>query len=199
MGQFPTIQDSGQRAADVVSDLLTVARGIAAPKVSSNLNILIQEYLASSEYQKLKSLYPGIILSKNLDQNLLNFDCSPVHIGKSIMNLVTNAAEAIPGSGKITISTQNVSISNSNFSNQLKSGEYVHLSVSDTGQGIPEENLNCIFEPFFTKKKMGRSGTGLGLAIVLNTVKDHDGDIKVESNHQGTTFNLYFPATGGLL
>ena len=71
--------------------------------------------------------------------------------------------------------------------------EYVLLTVTDTGIGIPKENIGHIFEPFYTKKVMGRSGTGLGLTVVWNTVEENDGKIFVESNEQGTCFQLYFP------
>jgi CheY-like chemotaxis protein len=78
----------------------------------------------------------------------------------------------------------------------VKEGEYVALTVSDTGKGIPATELKNIFEPFYTKKSMGRSGTGLGLAIVWGTVLDHSGYIDVQSTEEkGTTLTLYFPAT----
>jgi len=79
---------------------------------------------------------------------------------------------------------------------QVREGDYVVLSVSDTGEGIPASDVKRIFEPFYTKKVMGRSGTGLGLAVVWGTVKDHLGYINVESEEgKGTTFTLYFPVT----
>jgi CheY-like chemotaxis protein len=78
----------------------------------------------------------------------------------------------------------------------VKEGDYVVLTVSDTGTGISPDDIKKIFEPFYTKKKMGRSGTGLGMAVVWGTVKDHNGYIDVESTEgKGTTFTLYFPAT----
>jgi CheY-like chemotaxis protein len=79
---------------------------------------------------------------------------------------------------------------------ELHEGDYVVLSVSDEGEGISEDDLKHIFEPFYTKKVMGISGTGLGLSVVWGTVKDHDGYIDVQSRRgQGTTFSLYFPVT----
>ncbi len=79
---------------------------------------------------------------------------------------------------------------------EVKEGDYAVLTVSDTGMGIPAENREKIFEPFYTKKTMGRSGTGLGLAIVWGTVKDHNGYIDVQTEvGEGTTFTLYFPVT----
>ena len=79
---------------------------------------------------------------------------------------------------------------------EIREGDYAVLTVSDTGMGIPAENMEKIFEPFYTKKTMGRSGTGLGLAIVWGTVKDHNGYIDVQTEvGKGTTFTLYFPVT----
>ena len=77
----------------------------------------------------------------------------------------------------------------------VRIGEYVLLSVSDDGSGISPGDLDRIFEPFYTKKVMGRSGTGLGLAVVWNSMQDHDGYINVKSNEKGTVFELYFPTT----
>jgi CheY-like chemotaxis protein len=111
------------------------------------------------------------------------------------MNLVTNAAEAISDIGEIVISTKNRYIDKSlNGFDKIKEGDYVILCVSDTGIGIPEEDLERIFEPFYTKKVMGKSGTGLGMAVVWGTVKDHKGYIDVRSaDGKGTDFTLYFP------
>ncbi len=77
----------------------------------------------------------------------------------------------------------------------MRMGEYIVLTVSDDGSGISAEDLERIFEPFYTKKVMGRSGTGLGLAVVWNTVQDHNGYINVTSSEKGTVFELYFPVT----
>jgi CheY-like chemotaxis protein len=112
------------------------------------------------------------------------------------MNLITNSAEAIEKEGIISVSTRNRYMDEP-FSRKhlIRKGEYVVLTVTDNGPGIPGEFLPHIFEPFYTKKIMGKSGTGLGLSIVWNTIHDHGGAVEVSSNEQGTTFTLYFPAT----
>lgn len=111
------------------------------------------------------------------------------------MNLVTNAAEAIKLSGQIAIRTRNEHLTRADgFRTEMIPGPYVVLEVSDTGSGIAEADIEHIFEPFYTRKVMGRSGTGLGLAVVWNTVLDHRGGIRVTSDERGTVFALYFPA-----
>ena len=189
------IKEAGHRAARIASDLLTISRGAIFKKEISNLNTLITTYFHSPEFFKLSSLYPHVIIHKNLGHNLKNFNCSPVHIIKCLMNLISNGAEAIVSKGNITITTENIKITESSKNPNLQEGDYILLSITDDGPGIPKESIPHIFEPFYTKKKMGRSGTGLGLAIVWNTIQDHNGKIIVKSNDQGTSFNLYFPAT----
>lgn len=112
------------------------------------------------------------------------------------MNLVTNAAEAIVGEGRVTIASRNVYLERPLPGHpEMRQGEYAVLTVSDTGTGIPEESLQRIFEPFFSRKAVGRSGTGLGLAMIWSIVNDHGGGLTVTSDTGGTTFELYFPAT----
>jgi PAS domain S-box-containing protein len=191
-----TIQDSGTRAVAVVQDLLTIARGVASPKEPLNLNDIIKEYEASPEFEKLMKFHPTVKLKMDLDRNLMNISGSPIHIRKVIMNLVSNASEAIEGSGNVVISTMNRYVDRPIRGYvDVKIGEYVTLIVSDDGSGIPSDHLERIFEPFFTKKVMGRSGTGLGLAVVWNIMQDHEGYIDVSSDENGTTFELYFHIT----
>jgi CheY-like chemotaxis protein len=127
----------------------------------------------------------------------LHIKGSPVHLGKTIMNLLSNGAEALSGPGEVSIRTENCYIDQPIPGyEETREGEYVLLSVSDTGMGISPVDLQRIFEPFYTKKVMGRSGTGLGLAVVWGTVKDHQGYIDVRSTEgKGSTFVLYFPVT----
>ena len=191
-----TIQESGMRAADVVEDLLTVARGVATGKKVSNLNTLIEGYLNSAEHQKLATTHPSVIFKTELDPDLLNMGCSPIHIKKILMNLIANASEAFEDSGTVTISTTNQYVDEPlKRYEAVRIGEYAVLAVSDNGSGISPGDLERIFEPFYTKKVMGRSGTGLGLAVVWNAVQDHKGYINVKSSERRTAFELYFPVT----
>ena len=188
------IQDSGKRAVAIVQDLLTLARRGAAVLEVSNINHLVENYLSSPEFQKLKVDYPEIEIHTDLAMTLQNVKGSKPHLMKTIMNLVTNGIESIQGTGRIRLDTGNTYLSGS-FAEyeEVVEGEYVSLTVADTGEGISASDLEHIFEPFFTRKEMGRSGTGLGLAVVWNTVNDHGGYVQVASGEEGTVFTLYFP------
>jgi PAS domain S-box-containing protein len=191
-----TMKKSGQRAVAIVQDLLTVARGVATVKEPLNLNDLIREYLQSPEFHKFKEYHPAVTIRTNLDNDLLNIAGSLVHIRKVAMNLVSNAVEAIEGSGNVIISTVNRYVDKTlKGYDDVKTGEYAVLAVSDGGSGISSKDIERIFEPFYTKKVMGRSGTGLGLAVVWNVVQDHQGYIDVQSSKNDTTFEIYFPIT----
>ena len=191
-----TIQESGNRAAAIVQDLLTVARGVAIVKEPLSLNSIVNNYLESPEYKKLQQFYPDIRIDTNLEDELLNVKGSKVHIRKALMNLVSNAAEASEADGRIVISTMNryIDLPVKGYSGN-KVGEHAVLTVFDDGPGITSTDLERIFEPFYTKKVMGRSGTGLGLAVVWNVMQDHDGYIDVISSDNGSIFELYFPTT----
>ena len=191
------MQSSGQKAADIVQDLLTLARRGVITSDVLNLNDIVKDYLASPEYDRLKAFHPGVRIETNLDPKLLNINGSLIHLRKTVMNLVSNAAEAQIAGGKITLLTKNQYVDRpiKGYDN-IQEGDYVVLEVSDSGIGIATEELNRIFEPFYTKKVMGRSGTGLGMAVVWGTVQDHRGYIDIESKEgEGTTFYLYFPVT----
>ncbi len=196
-GHAANILDSGQRGAAIIQDLLTLARrGVAAGEVV-DLNALVQRSLKTPEFLKLGTTFPDIRIVTDLEPELLPVKGSPVHLSKTIMNLVLNAFEAIDGPGTVTIQTRNRYLDRPvGAYDAMKEGDYAVLAVSDTGEGIAEKDLAKIFEPFYTKKVMGRSGTGLGLAVVWGTVKDHDGYVDVQSRiGRGSTFTLYFPVT----
>ncbi len=191
------ILQSGVRATAIIQDMLTMARrGVAVSEIV-DLNSLIVDYLKMPEFENLKAYCPNVRILTKLEKNLFNIKGSPVHLTKTLMNLVSNAAESISVKGKIFIKTENRYLDQPIHGyHTMQEGDYVVLMVSDTGSGISAEDIDKIFEPFYTKKVMGRSGTGLGLAVVWGTVKDHNGYIDVQSQEgKGTTFSLYFPIT----
>lgn len=194
------IHEAGLRAAEVVADLLTVARGVASEKKVVDINVMVDEYLCSPEFEKLKSRFPEVDVSFISGKDQLFLACSNTHVKKTIMNLVGNAAEAIQGNGRVQIETTCETLDRGMVLNHqtLKAGDYVTLCVSDDGPGINDNDLDHIFEPFYSKKVMGFSGTGLGLSIVWNTMLDHHGAVSVESSSEGSQFKLYFPASKSL-
>jgi PAS domain S-box-containing protein len=192
-----TIQKSGEKAAAIVQDLLTLGRRGVAITEAVNLNHTVSEYINSPEQVKLQSFHPRIKIETRLGADLLNILGSPVHLTKTVMNLVSNAFEAIVEGGKVIISTTNQYIDKPvRGYDEVKDGDYVVLTISDNGIGMFPEEMGRIFEPFYTKKVMGRSGTGLGMAVVWGAVKDHNGYIDIKSTKDiGTTYTLYFPVT----
>lgn len=195
------IKKSGLRAAAVVADLLTVARDATQVRACNNLNSLILEYLQSPEANQLCAHYPDVGLEIDLDPDLPGIYCSPTHVNKCLMNLVHNAVEAFQTTGTITLSTKMIAIAEGAETETFPlPGDYLTLEVSDNGPGISDDDLLHIFEPFYTKKKMGRSGTGIGLTVVWNCMQDHGGFVSVQSEEgQGTTFTLIFPAGEGAI
>ncbi len=191
------IQKSGNRAAAIVQDLLTLARrGVVVAEVV-DVNRIIADHLDSPEHKALRGHHPHARVETDLEGDLLKIMGSPVHLSKTVMNLVSNAAEAMPDGGVIAISTRNRYLDRPvKGYDDVRSGDYVTLTVSDQGTGILPADMERIFEPFYTKKVMGRSGTGLGMAVVWGTVKDHKGyiDIRTEEG-RGSRFTLYFPIT----
>ena len=192
-----TIQQAGERAAEVVQDLLALARRGVVVQGVVNLNDLVSDYLKSPEYEKLRLQHEDVRLETRLATDLFNISGSSRSLSKTVINLVSNAAEANPAGGKIILSTENRYIDRPiRGYTDINEGDYVVLNVVDGGTGISTEHMEKIFEPFYTKKKMGRRGTGLGMALVWGTVKDHNGYIDVQSAEGvGTTFTLYFPVT----
>ena len=191
------ILQSSERGAAIIQDLLTLARrGVAVSEVI-NLNDVVSDFFRTPECEKLKDYHPNVAFRTDLEKDLLHIKGSPIHLEKTVVNLVSNAAEAISGGGVVTIRTENRYLDKPlRGYDDMQEGDYVVLTVSDNGKGISAADLGKIFEPFYTKKVMGRSGTGLGLAVVWGTVKDHDGYIDAQSEEgKGSTFAIYFPVT----
>lgn len=192
-----TIHRSGLKAAAVVQDMLTLARRSVTSTDMVDLNEIVSEYLQSPEHGDLAAVHTRVRFKSYLDPQLLKITGSALHLTKAVMNLVYNAAEAIKGVGEVVITTKNRYIDTVKIGyDTIDDGDYAVLTVSDNGSGILPEDIDYIFEPFYSKKKMGRSGTGLGMAVVWGTVKDHEGyiDVQSEKDH-GTVLTLYFPIT----
>lgn len=191
------IRRSGLEASEVVSDLLTVARGIAASKETVEPNELICNYLDSTDFLKLQQNYPHINIDISFAKEMRNITCSPIHVRKCLMNLIVNSLEAIEESGTLSLVTENHDghLPFSKSQGNCSASHFSKIIIKDDGPGISHEDMEHIFEPFYTKKVMGRSGTGLGLAVVWNTMHDHGGRVNVISSDQGTIFELYFPST----
>ncbi len=192
-----TIKKSGEKASAIVQDLLTLARRGVEITHTVDLNQIIADYLESPEFERLIGFHNKISISQDLSSDLRNIMGSAVHLSKTVMNLVSNAAEAMPRGGTIRITTRNYTADDMpKDKTALPKGDYILLEIRDTGIGIAQTDIARIFEPFYTKKVMGRSGTGLGMAVVWGTVQDHHGFIEVDSVvGEGTRFSLYFPST----
>ena len=190
------IQEAGCRAAAIVQDLLTLARRGITIREPVQLNDIVQGFLQSLESITLQKKYPDVELETSLAPDLTPITGSPMHLEKMVMNLIVNAFEAITGPGTIRIRTENRTIEEAvQAYDTVMPGAYVVLTICDDGIGISQENLNRIFEPFYTSKVLGRSGTGLGMTVVWGTVKDHDGFLDVQSGvGKGSSMTVFLPA-----
>ncbi|MGD9948868.1 MAG: cache domain-containing protein [Desulfobulbus sp.] len=195
------IRDSGLKASEIVQDLLTLARRGVLQPVVLDLNSLIRQFLAAPEWIRIQVEHPQLNVKTELAPDLLRIKGSRVHLQKTVMNLIVNAAEAQPAGGNISVLTENCYLDKPIAGyEEVCEGNYVLLRVCDQGIGIAQKDLDRIFEPFFSKKTLGRSGTGLGMTVVWGTVEDHHGYITVTSTEGlGTEFSLYFPATRDLV
>ena len=192
------IQEAGERASAVVSDLVSIARGRLPKTTVENINDIILSHLSSLEHTERQASFPGVVIQTQLQKDLYNAYCSPQHIHKILLNLIGNALDALKNDGIIRITTKNVTLSKPiAISGQtvLSAGEYIKLSVADNGPGIDDKDKDHIFDPFYTTKKMGKSGTGLGLSIVWNTVQEHNGWVELKDNQPGVKFEIYLPGT----
>ncbi|MDD5171167.1 MAG: ATP-binding protein, partial [Syntrophales bacterium] len=191
------ILNSSQKAAAIINDLLTLSRRGVSTSVVVNLNDVVRDYFDTPHFEKLKSFHPRVVFRMELEDDLLYVKGSPVHLEKTVMNLLSNAAEAMPQGGEVTVRTENryLDLPVQGY-DVIREMDYTVLTVTDNGKGMSAADRERIFEPFYTRKVMGRSGTGLGLTVVWGTVKDHDGYIDVRSEEgKGSTFTLFFPAT----
>lgn len=198
-GPLENIRRAGTRAAVIVQDLLTLARRSITIKEKVQLNDVVNAHLQSPEFLNLQKNYPGVTVETRLAPDLQSLSGSPIHLEKTVMNLLVNSFEAIGDTGTVLVATENRYVNSpiKGYDTTIP-GNYAVLTISDNGMGIPPDKLARIFEPFYTSKVMGRSGTGLGMTVVWGTVKDHDGYLDVASSPQeGTTITVFLPVQEG--
>ncbi|MDR1658276.1 MAG: cache domain-containing protein [Deltaproteobacteria bacterium] len=196
--QIIEIMDAGHRATDVVSDLLTLSRGVATAKVVVDLNNLVSQVADDLAVQKAVAAAKNKVEIVSSLQSPALVKGSPAHLRKIILHLVQNAVEILEQTGgRVSVSTKAISLTeNPGFLDNFIPGQYVSFQVADNGPGIAAGDLAKIFEPFYTKKS--GSGRGLGLALVALSVREHGGGVDVRTSPAGTVFEVIFPATEGV-
>jgi signal transduction histidine kinase/CheY-like chemotaxis protein len=192
-GKLEMIQEAAREGADLVSGILTFGRKTESKIQPTHLNDGIRKV----ERFLRRTLNAMIQIDLVLAEDLKIIDGDPAQIQRVLLNLAVNAQRAMPDGGHLLVETSNASLSDEYLQTHLgaKLGEYVLLTVSDTGVGMEPEVLGRIFEPFFTTKTNGE-GTGLGLTMVYSIVRRHGGYIRCYSEAGiGTTFEIYFPVS----
>jgi len=187
------IEDASRKAGSMISKLLGFARKSSYEVLPLYLNDVVHDTIKLLE----QVLGKGVKLKVELDAQLPVIQGDYNQLEQIIMNLIVNARDAMPKGGQINITSQYKDIKQgmTDVPPYIQPGEYILLTVSDTGCGIPEHVIQRIFEPFFTTKERGK-GTGLGLSMVYGAVKEHKGYITVQSKPgAGTTFVVYFPVS----
>ena len=183
---------ASKRGAELVRHLLTFSRKVETRPRPMNLNHEVEQV------KKLlaRTIPKMIAMELRLAGDLRNINADPGQMEQVLMNLAVNAKDAMPDGGVLTVETLNATLDEAYSRTHLGAapGEYVILSISDTGHGMAKETLDHIFEPFFTTKEAGK-GTGLGLATAYGIVKQHGGYITCYSEPgAGTTFKICLPA-----
>jgi two-component system, cell cycle sensor histidine kinase and response regulator CckA len=190
-GYAEEILKAADRAAALTNQLLAFSRRqITQPRVFNVNSVLIH-----TEKMLRRLIGEDVELSLQLGEDAGNIKADPGRLEQAIVNLATNARDAMPNGGRLTIETSGAVLDNEYARTHpgVRPGRYVMIAVTDTGQGMDRDTKRRIFEPFFTTKEHGK-GTGLGLATVYGIIKQAAGDIWVYSElGRGTTFKLYFP------
>lgn len=186
------------RGAELARNMLAFAKQAPLAPQVLNLNSVVEEVRNWS----VRTLPASIELDVSLSEDLWLAEVDKASLESALLNLILNAKDALPSFGRITIQTANICVKDEGSKVQpgeLATGRYVQLAVSDTGVGIPQEQLSAIFEPFFTTKPVG-TGSGLGLSMVQGFIQQSGGSIQVSSEPGvGTTFKLYFKTSAAPL
>jgi PAS domain S-box-containing protein len=188
-----TVESSAQRGALLVRQLLTFGRGVEGERQMLAIAPIFGEMVTIARQTFPKNITIATEIADDVGPIL--GDATQVH--QVLLNLCVNARDAMPQGGKLTMAAANVQVdrNSTTMAPGAKAGDYVRLSVADTGSGMTPEIIDKIFDPFFTTKEMGK-GTGLGLATVLGLVKSHGGFVTLNSEPgAGSVFHVHFPAS----
>jgi PAS domain S-box-containing protein len=189
------IDDAATRGAEITSQLLTFARRQPLQPREIDVNGMVTDTA-----RLLKSILgEHIEIALLLANDAWSALADPSQLSAAIVNLAVNARDAMPGGGKLTLETANIMLDEVGASGdgKVKTGEFVMIAVTDTGQGIPADIRDRVFEPFFTTKGIGR-GTGLGLSMVYGFAKQSGGTVEIDSEEgRGTVIKLYLPRSAG--
>ena len=187
------IRENTERGADLIRQVLTFARGVEGERVFVQLKHIVRDLV-----KVLQETFPKSITVKfNIESELTLISADPTQIHQVLMNLCVNARDAMPTGGTLTMTAKNVSLDENyaQMSLEAEAGNYIVVTVTDTGTGMPPAVVKRIFDPFYTTKEVGK-GTGLGLATALTIVKSHGGFVNVYSEpNKGTQFSIYLPAS----
>jgi len=192
LNMLATVEASAKRGAEVVKQVLAFGRGVEGQKIPINLKHFVKDVtrIAAETFNR------SIQIETHIASDIWTVAGDPMNLHQTLLNLCFNARDAMPSGGKLTVAVRNFKADADFVVTHVDAhaGRYVILEITDTGRGIARENLDRIFEPFFTSKELGK-GAGLGLSTVLSTAKSHGGFILVESEvDKGSTFQIYLPA-----
>ncbi len=185
------VMRSGQRAKKLVQQILEFSR----PKEHQLLRVDISHVVRDTLGFLVSSFPSSLKVKQKISSKTINVNADPDQISQLLVNVISNAEQALDGKGVISVSLQSVTITDKDVENipELSCGDYAKIVVSDTGDGMSETTVNRIFDPFFTTKEVGQ-GTGLGLSVVHGIVKRHKGAVTVASElNKGTIFTVYLP------
>ena len=191
------ISRAAHQGIGVIEDVLSLSR-LQDNKNQVLVNDVIKDFLKSPASAELRE-DSGITFEQSLSPNIRPISGSPLHIRRILENLVNNAVDSQPEGGRVSLGTEEVRVeARQLFYDEISEGPYVVLSVEDDGSGIAPEDLDMVFQPFFSRKEASQRMTGLGMSVVRAIVRQHNGGIDVESNaEQGTRFEIYLPVTRG--
>ena len=183
---------ASRKVRDLTHELMSLSRGGRPVREVGSIDEVLKNV------SELIPADSGISLTESISQDLKLVPYDRHKMGAVIRNVVKNAVEAMPDGGTLKIKAENLRVEDAKQDSglTLKPGDFVHISIQDQGNGIPEEHMDKIFDPYFSSKERGvQKGMGLGLATAYAIIKQHGGHIQIDSSPgAGTTVNIYLPA-----